>query len=224
MRSLTDIQAQVRVYINDSQFIIVNNTSDKNKGLNIANEVYLRLSTIYKWPEFIREDTSITTTSGVSTYNWPTTPKFSNILNVQLKNNELNYEPIPETKDELDWSYFSKKTPYFPSVYRLHSTGSQKQITLAPAPSFARNLMIRGVVEPEKFVNGDTETIFYSEVADNILEYMIASAILFKRNFAERAMIKVRQASSLLSNYTGKEVTPDELDPRANESVVAGNG
>jgi hypothetical protein len=221
MRSLTDIQTQVRVYVNDSQFILVDNITDKNKGLNISNEVYLKLSTIYKWPEFIREDDSITTSVAVKSYNWPSNPKFSNILNIEIQNQEGDYETIPKVKNELDWSFFSKSPPSFPSVYRLSSVGSQKKISFSPTPSFARKINIRGVVEPEKFINGDSETIFDSEVADNVLEYMIASAIFFKRNFQERALIRLRQASSLLSNYIGKEIRPDELDPRAkNEPEV----
>jgi hypothetical protein len=215
MRTLTDIQTQVRVYINDSQFILTDNTSDKNKGLNISNEVYLRLSTIYSWPEFVRTDTSITTLSGTSSYDWPTTPKFSNILNIELKNEFDEFEIVPKVENELDWNYFSRSMLNFPSVYRFESVGSQKKITFAPTPLLAKSVKIRGVVEPDKFVNGDSVTIFDSEVADNVLEYLIAASILFKRNFTDRALIRLRQGSSLLNNYTGKEFTPEELDPRA---------
>lgn len=217
MRSLSSIQDQVRVYSNDSVLVITDNSTDKNKGLNIANEVYLRLSTVYNWPEFVRIDETINTESGTPSYNYPSSPSFSNILNIEMLNEKNKYEIIPRVKDELDWSFFSSKTQSFPSVYRLNSSGSQKQIEFAPSPNISKKIRIRGVVEPAKFVNGDSETIFSSEIADNVLEFLIAAAFLFKRRNFDLAQVRLRQGSSLLKNYTGKEIPEQELDPRAKQ-------
>jgi len=214
MKLLSDIQDKVRIYTNDSRLILTDNTTDKNRGLDITNETYLRLISIYEWPEFNRVDTSISTIGGTTSYNWPSSPRFMNILNIELLNEDSEYEIIPQVINELDWSNFSRMSNSFPRVYRFESTGEQKKISLAPTPSVSKSLRIRGVIEPSGLINGDSETIFYNKIADNALEYMIAAAIYFKRGVDDKAINRIRRASSLLKNLTGKEIMLEELDPR----------
>ena len=88
MRSLSDIQNQVRVYVRDSTFTIVNNDNPKHRGLDMSNQVYRKLANIYKWPEFSRVDTSLTTTPGVSSYRFPTTSKFQDVYSIEILNDD----------------------------------------------------------------------------------------------------------------------------------------
>lgn len=217
MKTLSDIQDKVRIYTNDSKLTLTDNTTDKNRGLDISNEVYLRLTSIYDWPEFNRVDTSISTVTGTQSYNWPNSPKFMNILNIEIQNEFGDYENIPGVMSELDWSNFNRMDNSFPRVYRFESSGEQKKISFAPTPSSDSTVRIRGIIEPTEFINGDSETIFYNKIADNVLEYLIAASILFKRGVEDKALNRLRQASSFLRNLTGKEIMPEELDPRANQ-------
>lgn len=215
MKTLSDIQDKVRIYTNDSRLTLTDNTTDRNRGLDISNETYLRLTSIYDWPEFNRIDESLSTTAGIASYNWPSSPRFMNILNIEVLNESGSYEIVPQSMSELDWSAFSSMDNGFPRLYRYESVGEQKKITFAPTPSINNSIRIRGVIEPTEFINGDSETIFYNKIADNVLEYLIAAAIFFKRGVDDKALNRLRQASSLLRNLTGKEIMPDELDPRA---------
>ena len=237
MRSLSDIQNQVRVYVRDSTFTIVNNDNSKHRGLDMSNQVYRKLANIYKWPEFSRVDTSLTTTPGVSSYRFPTTSKFQDVYSIEILNDDGNYELITPVITELDWDYFSRQRNNFPSVYRTQSVVQEKtiygtvsygsptiyntsveqvvkQIAFAPNPSMAKTVRIRGLIEPTEFVDGDSLTSFSSNTTDDVLEFLIAAERVFKQNMFEDAINLVQRASSLLKTLTGREIPPEEIDPR----------
>lgn len=219
MKTLSNIQKQVRIYASDSTLIITNDSNAKIQGISIANRVYRKLANLNSWPELTREDFSLSTVANTSSYNFPASPKFSNVLKIEMENEFGDYENIPEVKSRLDWNYFSKQEGVLPSVYDLRSIGSQYTIYFAPTPKISKTVKITGVVEPDDFTSGDSTTIFYSSLLDDALEYLIASEILFTDGLSQEAVLLVQKASSLLTKYSGKEIRPDEIDPRAKEAA-----
>lgn len=237
MRSLSDIQNQVRVYVRDSTFTIVNNDNPKHRGLDMSNQVYRKLANIYKWPELSRTDTTTSTFPGKSIYRFPTSPKYQDIYSVEILNDDGNYELITPVITELDWDYFSRQRNNFPSVYRIQSSIQEKtiygtvsygepiiytptidvvekQIAFAPTPSMNRPIRIRGLIEPSDFIDGSSVTVFTSSTTDDVLEFLISAERVFKQNMFEDAVNLVQRASSLLKTLTGREIPPEEIDPR----------
>ena len=214
MRKLSSIQDTVRVHIGDTLFTIISDANKKHMGLKMANQIYRKLASLYKFPELTRIDTSLTTTGGTSTYTWVSTPNFLDIVSIEMKNGEGEYEIIPPVRDELDWSHFSRKSNSFPSVYRFASTTVEKQIAFAPTPDSSKNIRITGGIEPDDLVSEESETVFMAKAVDDAFEYLIAAERSFKQNFASKAEFFIKKASSLMTTYTGKEIPPQEIDPR----------
>lgn len=219
MKALSAIQEQVRIYASDSTFVLTNNSNAKTRGLDLATKIYRKLANLLSLPEFTRIDTSISVTANTESYNFPSSPKFLNVLELELQNEFGEYEMVPEVKTLLDWGHFSKKNGVFPSVYKLQSVGNQYTIYFAPNPKINSNVRITGVVEPEAFTSGDSETLFYSAILDDALEYLIAAEIVFTDGDDQGAVTLVKKASSLLAKYAGREIRPEEIDPRAKEAA-----
>ena len=219
MRTLSSIQDSVRVLVRDTTYTITDNINKKHMGLKTTNQVYRKLCNLYKWPELSRKDTSISTTSGVSNYSWPISPLFVDIVSVEMKNsnNSNHYEIIPNVINDLDWNYFSKQSNNFPSVYRFEGSATEKQIAFAPTPDTNNTIRITGIIEPQELVSGDSTTIFSASVIDDVFEFLIAAERSFKQNLTDNAMNQIQRASSLLTKYAGKEITPQEIDTRVTE-------
>lgn len=219
MRTLTLVQDQVRTLIGDSKYSITDNANVKTMGLRTANQIYRKLANLYKWPEFIKTDETITTSNGSADYTWPTSPKFMDVFSLEVRdiNSSNNYQILTPVKDELDWSFFSKEVAGFPSVYRFENKGGSKRIVLAPTPNISASLRIRGLAEPDDLTAGTSTTVFDSQITDDVFEFMIAAEISFKDNFNENGTLLIQRASSLITKLTGKDIQPKELDPRAKE-------
>jgi hypothetical protein len=228
MKILSDIQSQVRVYASDSTLVLTDNTDEKIQGLNISNRVYRKLCLISSWPELTIINEDIDTVAGQSNYDfnikygaikygeakYGAIERFVNITSVEVENQSGDYVIIPQVKSELDWSFFSKKTNVMPSVYQKRSFNNSYSILLAPTPKFSSSLKIKGIIEPVFFTSGSSSTIFFSSIMDDALEYMIAAEILFSDGDERTALSLIKKASNLISGYLGKEIPPDEIDPR----------
>ena len=219
MKSLSELQGQVRIYSSDSTYIITNDNNPKVQGLSVANRVYRKLCNLEQWPELTRIDSSISTAIGTSSYNFPSTPKFTNNVVTEMSNTSGEYDIVPKVDSHLDWNYFAKKTDAFPSVYKLQSIGDQYTIYFAPTPIAVSTVRITGVIEPTEFSSGDSMTIFYSSILDDALEYLIASELLFTDGAEKEAASLIQKAASIVTRYVGREITPDEIDPKAKEAT-----
>lgn len=235
MKTLTDIQSQVRVYASDSTLVLTDNTDTKVQGLNISNRIYRKLCNLNHWPEIMVINEDLSTVPGQQGYDfgvkygtfkygqakYGSIEKFINVTSIEIKNEFGVYEVIPAVKSELDWSHFSSMDNSFPSVYQIRSVNGNYTVLLAPIPQYATTLKIKGIIEPTFFTSGSSTTVFFSSLLDDALEYLIASEILFTDGDERGATVLIQKASSLISKYAGREITAKEIDPRAEAPINA---
>ena len=84
-KTLAELQIGVRHHARDDSLVL----TDTNT-LASVNRIYRNLASLLPWPELRRQDTSITTISGTTTYNWPTTINFLDIRSVEIQDDEDN--------------------------------------------------------------------------------------------------------------------------------------
>ena len=205
--AITNIQSRVRWEARDSDFSLIDTT-----GLSIANMAYRRLAAIVEWPEF-NQSITVAATADTEAITWPTTPVFSDVTSVEMQDGDDNdaYKVVYPVRSELEWSITRKETASFPKVYKRFNDGTNDQILLAPAPKAAQLVRITGKVEPTAFSTSLSATEFISSTADDVLAYVIASDIMYKRNQPNRAQMLMQKVAQILSSMTGKEVVPSEL-------------
>ena len=218
MKNLTDLESDVGMVARHEGVVI---TTGVNLGA--LNRIYRSLCLALPWPELRRLDTSLatTTTAGVvdATYNWPKKPLFNNVLRLQIQDgDDLNrYKDIPTPVDELVWEQMEGKKPQgVPSLHQLFSNSDEvTKVEFRPAPKFTgKTLRITGIIEPDKLVNQEDQTVFRFASADDALVYMVAADLLDVDGFPEFADKQMNKAGQLLGQIFGRDIAPVELPTR----------
>lgn len=216
MKTLKQIQAEVRLYARDGALDLITTGSE---GLRSVNRIYRALSGLLPWGELRREDTTITTTGGTAKYTWPsfpTSPRFIDVKMIEIQNNDDQdrYTPITTPVDETTWSASGRKpNQTVPDHYMRVSTSSANQIEFRPAPKFAKTIRITGIIEPDPFTKSGQQSYFLSMVADDAFEYFIAASWINRDGADDRyAALLAANASDLLSTlFDIDEVTQEML-------------
>lgn len=215
-QTVTNIQTKVRWEIRDEAYDLTDTT-----GLAVFNMIYRRLASFLPWPELLRSDTSLTTTSGTEDYTWPSSPIFIDVLSVEIQNPEadMRYCTIAPVQTFSEMTVERGKKKDFPLVYMRAHDGSNHVLRLAPTPDTSSlTVRITGIIEPTEVTSGTDTTIFLNRSSDDVLSLLIAADVSSKRGMEDRSQMLILRASELLSVLSGKEITPYEL-----KSLV-GNG
>ena len=219
MRSLTDIQTLVRRTGRDSEIVLTNNDSAEEPGLILANKAYRALAALTAYEDFTRVNTDHSTLAATNDYERIFfNPKYLDITLVEVQDqadNNLYKRLIPE-RSELRWSMVGREAVGMPRVFRWSGNDLEQPIfTVRPAPDTA-GLLFRftGIIEPPPFTDGDSKTLFKTEIMDDVLADWIASYILQERTFSVMAGQVLSSVAQRLRVVTGREVTPEEMRER----------
>lgn len=209
--TLTNIQTDVRFWAQDQDLVI---TSGDN--LRRANEVYQGIFTPgytltglrvgMRWPERIREHTSLATVSGTPGYNWPSSPVFLRddaVVELQEASGGAVYRQLDLIADEAEDLALRNSSNTIPSHYRwLMDTSGTALITLRPTPSVTGlTIRIRGETEATAFTAGTSETEFTNINHDKALAMLIAAVFKMQRGDPGYAQALVANAKGLLPKY-----------------------
>lgn len=207
--SLNEIQTLVRWEARDSKIDLTDASS-----LAVFNMLYRRMSALFLWPELTRTDSSLSTTSGDSTYTWPSTNRYIDVTLVEMQNpfNDNKYDPIMPARTEITFAEESTKPNGFPTVYRRTHDGTNHILEFAPAPDTSSlGIRIKGLIEPTALADGGESTVFLTKLADDALVFLIAADYAAKREDAERSNELLSRTAEILTALSGREILPSEL-------------
>ena len=222
--TLTNVQTDVRFWVQDADLVITS-----GDGLRRANEVYqgvftpgyslLDMKIGMRWPERIRENTSLSTTDGTASYNWPSSPVFildDSVLELQEASGGSIYRSLDRIVDEVEDLMLRNSSNAIPTHYRWGSdTSGTATVTLRPTPSQSSlTIRIRGATEVLAFVDGTSTTEFDNINHDKALAMLIASVYKIQRGDIGYAQTLIANAKGLLPRY---ETSPQ---PRADMLVA----
>ena len=204
--TLANLQIDARFHANDSELDLTGAAA-----LRIVNLVYQSLCTPggtlggrrigRRWPELIRQNTSLTTTAGTETYTFPTSPVFkSGEWTLELLRAAQSSEPyfIDEATDEGEWSALDWATNAIPERYRLLHNGTAVVLALRPKPDTTGDtLRITGLIEATD-MTASNNTVFREAQHDRALAILIAAEWKRMRLEPDRASELMFQALSLL--------------------------
>ena len=177
MRTVDDLQTLLRLVGRDSQELI-----ESGSGLSLLNATYRRMAMNFPWPELRVQDTSITTTALLATYQWPQVLQYIQIRSLEMQDGEdaNNYKLIPPASTELDWINAQTLTQAsVPQVYMRNRNGTQDQIEFRRAPrDGSKTVRITGIKEPAALQNSGSRTVFILDAADDALVYMLSAEFL----------------------------------------------
>ena len=219
--SLTNIQTDVRFWAQDADLVITS-----GDGLRRANEVYqgiftpgyelLGIKVGMRWPERIREDTSLVTTAAQASYTWPSSPVFLlDDVGIELQNQSGGsiYRALDRIADEIEDLALRNSSDTIPTHYRWGSnTSGTAIITLRPAPSLANlTIRIRGVSEVVAFALAADVSEFDNVNHDKALALLIAAVYKIQRGDIGYAQTLIANAKGLLPRY---ETSPSPIEGR----------
>ena len=177
MRTVGEIQTLVRLVGRDSQELI-----ESGSGLSLLNVIYRRMAMNFQWPELRVENTSITTTANVATYQWPQVLQYIQIRSLEMQDGDdaNNYKLIPPTPTELDWINAQTLSQVsVPQMYMRNRSAAQDQIEFRRAPrDGSKTVRITGIKEPAALLNSGSRTVFILDAADDALVYMLSAEFL----------------------------------------------
>jgi len=194
--TLSNIQTDARFFADDS---VVDLTT--GLGLRIANLVYQRMCNMRRWPELIRVDTSLSTTSGTDSYTWVTSPVFKEepLIEIQESSGSSDYCIISRCPDEHTWTQIKNSGNSFPVYYRKINESGTVKIVFGPTPNVSSlTIRITGLIEATEFSGGASTTVFLEKNSDRALSMLIAAEYQEKRGFRDESTLLRRQAMSLI--------------------------
>lgn len=224
-RTVADLELGVRFHSGDNALSLTSATN-----LGVLNRVYRRMATVLEWPEFLVEDTSLTTVAGQSSYTFPalaaTVPVV--LYSVEMEGRHgtyslfgeslfgdsffgagsVEYRRIAEPPSELLWADAGIRDAVdWPWYYRRTGTGATDNIEFRPAPATAgRSIRIRGMRQPTVLTGSSSTTEFYSDVADDALEKLFAAEYAKREGFTQVHQEQLTEANFLLSGLFNREV------------------
>ena len=220
--TLTNIQTDVRFYAQDVDLVITS-----GNDLRRANEIYqgiftpgfqmLDIAIGMRWPERVREDTSLTTTAAQAAYTWPSTPRFlldDVAIELQDQSGGATYRRLDPVIDELEDLQLRNQSDTLPTHYRWWDASGTTQLVLRPSPVTAGlTIRIRGVSEVTVFADGTTTTEFDNINHDKALAMLIAAMYKIQRGDVGYAQILIKNAKGLLPRYeTSPMVSSGKLE------------
>lgn len=183
-------------------------------GLLNSNRIVRAMAARLKWPELRRVNTELKTTITASIFNFPKSFFAVNILSVQIQDSEDSnkYKTIHSPITEADWERAELENPAtVPQYYQLFGAGDGViQIEFRSAPKEAKTVRFTGIVEPE-FQDKNSTSPFRMDLADDILEMLIAADYLeFEgpNQFSDRLL---RRSDLLLQSIFANETIPSEV-------------
>lgn len=208
MRSVTDITTMLGVVNRNSSEVVASGT-----GLQLLNAVYRRIVMQYPWPEFRKQDTSLTTVADQSPYTWPSDFIPLNIVLVEMQDGDDadKYKQIHLPPDENTWNtVYVQPSASAPSHYRRSKSGTLDRIEFAPPPKYTgKTIRITCITEPLELNGSDSKTEFMQSAADDALVYTVAAELLEvdgDLGFADRQLAKAKFIfDSLFGNETTQE-------------------
>lgn len=205
--TLSDLQDDIRFWTNDSALTITSGTN-----LRVFNIVYQgMLSPDYsllgvkigrRWPERVREDTSLTMVVGTEQYAYPVSPKTIDPVYVEGLDADTS-EPytIAWVPDMNTWSSYDLTGNSRPVYCRLIDVSGSTKLALRPKPSKTDGIRITGLVEVTDLTSGSSETIFRNKNSENALAMLVAAVFKSKRGETGRALELINMAKGLLPLY-----------------------
>ena len=209
-KTLTEIQTLVRFLARDEGILLTDAT-----GLAVTNMVYSRMVEGLRFPEFIRNDESLTTVADQEAYTWPTTVIFTEVIDITVQDpsHNLRYRVVPSPPNDFEWARIRGSQPAFPLMHLRLQTSGVDQLLLSPAPHVTGlTIRIHGHVEPADLTAGSSTTIIIQRDADNALAHLIAASFLDKRNDKPLADHHRLLAEGILKPLAKKEGTRGERD------------
>ena len=207
MRTVTDIQSMLGVVNRNSTEVVASGT-----GLMLLNAVLRRIVLAYPWPEFRRQNSTLSSVADQSAYTWPSEfiPLDIILVEIQDMDDGDKYKQISLPPDENTWNtVIAMASATVPSHYRRSRSGTTDRIEFAPAPkNTGKTIRITAIVEPAELTNTDSQTEFMQRIADDALVYSIAGELLEIDGdiaFADRQLMK---AKFLLDKLFGNEAAP----------------
>ena len=206
--TLTNIQSDVRFYANDS-VIDLTTAADLRRVNAIYHgmfspgwEVFPGLRIGMRWAEQTREDTSLSTTAGTAAYTWPTSPVFlKETVTVEIlrQSGGTDYQQIRRAADEREWLAHKNSGNAFPVFYRWMDSAGTTQLQFAPAPDTSSlTIRLRGLVQPDEFTSGSSQTAFDEIRSDKAFAMLIAAEYKHKRGDINGAMELAGRARGFL--------------------------
>jgi hypothetical protein len=221
-RSLTNLELNIQAHTRDAQSTFT--TAGAN--LNLLNREYRKLASAVEWPEFLIENTSLTTVAGQEAYTWPSSANPAAVKAIEVEadvgggskfgeavfgENQFGgeliaYRVVTAPPSEIDWSLVGQlSNSDFPLFYRRLTSGGTHQLLLRPAPSITgRTIKIRGMDEPTALTTGTDATTFDDEIGDDILEYVVAAEYSDKNGDTDRGTELREKGLQLLQIYLGQ--------------------
>lgn len=208
MKTVTELQSGMQFKGAEDSIDITS-----GEGLENLNNVYRAVAAELPWPELMREDTSIVTTSA-SRYTWPD-QRFLDVKMVEIQDGDDNnlYKAFWPPADMASLSIARRrKAKSVPDHYFRMSTAALDQIELVPAPKYSGKIVrITGIIEPGDLGGQDDPTVFLLRVADDAIEWLLAGMYYERDGFGDRAQVCFRNAQQIFQRLFGKELVPDEL-------------
>ena len=208
-KSVSELQDGMRFKGAEDSLLITS-----GEGLENLNNVYRKMAAVLPWPELLREDTAIVTTSAVR-LTWPLEPVYLDLqlLEIQDGDDGDDYKPIFPAADMSSLSDSRrKKKQSVPDFYLRMSTAELQQIEFAPGPKYRGKTVRRlGIIEPVPLEGTSSYTVFQQRIADDALEWMLAGMYQERDGFVQQAALRYQRAQEIFQQLFGKELVPDEL-------------
>ena len=204
----------------ERQVQFVGRLSDANitsgDGLDVADRTYRNLAAILPWPEFRRNDLTITTIADTGIYDWPTDPVMLDVKAVEVQDADdgNRHKPIYTPITELEWGLMAGKASLSVPEGYMRFIDPQKGMQIEFRPVFrhaSKTIRITGIIEPEPFVDGDSGTAFRNRIADDALAMLIAAELLSHDGFEAFANVQKTAAARGLRRLFGRDLVPEEL-------------
>ena len=208
---LSEIETQVQFLTRNSDTVITS-----GDGLAVADRTYRELAALLPWPEFRRNDLTITTVAETGIYDWPESPVMLDIkvVEVQDGNDDDKYKTIYTPITELAWSLMAeRKSAAVPEGYMLFDD-TEKGMQFEARPLFrfgGKTIRITGIIEPAPLTGGDSGTAFRNRIADDALARLLAAELLSAAGFEPYANTQKQAAANALRRIFGRDPVAREL-------------
>ena len=209
--TLTNIESDAQHYANDSQL-----NASSGQGLRVSNRLYNGMTTPgyragfsgtlvsigRRYPELLKTDSTLTTTSGTAKYTLPATPVFhmEELMVVYVDASSSSYEyVIDKSPSEREWAAHFSSNNAIPFVWKQYYDGSNNVIEFRPAPDTTSDtIKLWGYVQATPFATSASTTEFIHKNSDYALSLLIAGDWLAKRGKTRRSRELITEAVALL--------------------------